>query len=131
MNDKPSKPEDRPIAAVERLAGAADRYGIPGVTFAVGAVALLLPAIFEKVSAQGKVAEILPWLGTGLMIAALLTYIWQTWRSTTRVHTTPPAIPSEFSELMNRMLEKIDQKDAWQKEIFGKLIDDLRPKKSE
>jgi len=122
MNDKNSKPEDRAIAAVEKVAGIADRYGVPLVTFAVGTVALLIPA-------SGKVAEILPWLGTGLIIAALLTYIWQTWRSTTRVQSTPPSIPTEFIVLMNQLLEKIDEKDKWQNDIIGKLIDDLREKK--
>lgn len=112
MDGKDSKPEDRVIAAVEKVAGAVDRYGVPAVTFAVGAVALYYPA-------KDEAAKILPWLGTGLIIASLLTYIWQTWRSTTRVLPIPPSIPTEYLQLMDRLFQKVDENDKWQKDLIN------------
>jgi hypothetical protein len=97
--------EDRITAAFERVVTTAERVGLPIATFAVGAWAIFL-------SDRTQIA-VLPWLGVTLILASLAAYVWLTARSTIKVQSPPPPIPSELKELMEWMVNEITIQAKW------------------
>ena len=82
-----------------------ERVGIPVATFAAGAITLWL-------SSKTSLAQ-LPWLGTGLILASLATYVWLTARSTVKVQSPPAPIPVELQEQLDWMRNQIDIHNQW------------------
>ena len=62
---------DKIAAQFEKVAGVAERVGIPIATFAVGAIVLFLSAA----TTYGKEITVLPILGAILIVTALGTYV--------------------------------------------------------
>src|SRR3977135_2194204 len=91
--------EDRLTKTFEKVATTAERVGIPISTFAVGAITI-------GISSRVQIS-ILPWLGTGLILASLATYVWLTSRSTIRVESPPPPIPLELKEQIDWMRDEL------------------------
>jgi len=119
---------DEGMKAFERVASTAERVGIPTATFAIGATTVGLSA---KVP-----IEILPWLGTGLILASLGTYIWLTARSTIKVQLPPPPIPTELQAQLDWMRTQIDTQNTWirnlaQRQAFGPETEEAEQSKPE
>jgi hypothetical protein len=102
-----SKFEERLTQSFERVATTTERVGIPAATFAIGSTALIVSAL-----PYGKEVWVLPWLGATLILAALVTYIWLTARSTIRVQLPPPPIPVELQEQLQWMRDQIEKLNA-------------------
>ncbi len=107
--------EERLLQTFERVASTTERVGIPAATFAIGAIALI-------VSAYVTTLWVLPWLGTGLILAALGTYVWLTSRSTVRVQLPPPPIPVELQEQLSWMREQVQQQNEWTRTHLARLL---------
>jgi hypothetical protein len=97
--------EDRLTKAFEGVATTAERVGIPVATFALGAITI-------GISSRVQIS-ILPWLGTGLILASLVTYVWLTSRSTIRVLSPPPPIPVDLKEQLEWMREELSRQNRW------------------
>src|SRR6266478_6386563 len=92
--------EERLSKTFEHVAGVTERVGIPAATFSLGAIAVIGGGYYKF--------EILTWLGTALVLVALLTYIWLTSRSTVKVQLPPPPIPVELQEQLVWMRQQVE-----------------------
>ena len=108
MDNSGDKIEDRATRTFERVVTITERVGIPVATFAMGALTLGISTQFAEIPQ-------LPWLGTILMLASLVTYVWLTARSTIKVQPPPAPIPIELKELIDWMKEEISKQNEWKR----------------
>lgn len=107
--EKPSKIDksspDRLADTFGKIAGTAERVGLPVATFTIGAIAVIW-------STQVQIS-ILPWLGGFLIVTSLVTYVWLTARSTARVQPVQPGVPSDLKDQLDWMRERLNAHDNW------------------
>ena len=124
------KAGDKITAQFEKVAGVTERVGIPIATFAVGTIVLFLSATY------GKEITLLPILGAILIVAALCTFVFFTWRSTVRVYGDPPPIPEELARELHWNRNELSKRNAiplelkeqieWMREEISKQQEWLR-----
>jgi len=102
---------DKIAAQFEKVASVTERVGIPIATFTVGAIVIFLSATY------GKNINVLPILGAILIVAALGTYIFFTWRSTVRVYGDPPPIPEELAKELLWIRNELSMRNAIPQEL--------------
>lgn len=108
---------DKVTQAIDRVATTAERVGIPATTFALGAVAIIVRGFYPA-------PDILTWLGTGLVLSALLTYVWMHARSTVQVHSPPPPIPPELNDQLKWMRDQLEKSATWNREPLARDPDE-------